>query len=91
MSDSTRRGFLAVAGLGTVGGVAALAAPGAAATEPPKPDLSVPRDAPGAMAAYVRDVRAGHVVLMVEGHEVVVTDHALAAQLARAFARAGRA
>ena len=88
MSDSTRRRFLAVAGAGTVAGVAALAtqgsAAGAADTE------ALPPEAQGAMAAYIRDVRRGEVVVMVEGREVVVTDRRLVARLAQAFARAAR-
>lgn len=90
MSDSTRRRFLAAAAIGTAGGVAAASVPGTAGAATPEPDLSVPADAPAVLAAYVRDVGKGEVALMVEGHEVVVTDHALAAQLARAFAEASR-
>jgi hypothetical protein len=86
MSDSTRRTFLAVAGAGTVAGVAAVAAPSAAngAVE----SEALPRGAQGAMAAYIHDVHRGEVLVMVEGREVIVTDHRLVARLARAFARA---
>lgn len=66
-----------------------VAVPGAAAAAP-SPDLSVPDDAPTTMAAYIHDVRSGEVTLMIQGHEVIVADRPLAAQLARAFARARR-
>lgn len=88
MSDATRRRFLAVAGAGTVAGIAAIAAPNAAAT--PDEHESLPPDAAGAMAAYVHDVKKAQVVVMVEGREVVVTDKQLVARLARAYARAAR-
>lgn len=90
MSDSTRRNFLALAGAGTVAGVAAIAVPSAAAAAPEASD-TLPADAKGAMAAYIHDLRKGQVALMVEGREVIVTDKALVARLARAFARAARA
>jgi hypothetical protein len=40
------------------------------------------------MAAYIHDLRAGEVLLMIDGREVVVRDRRLVARLARAFARA---
>jgi hypothetical protein len=86
MTDSTRRGFLAAAGLGTAAGVVAAAigpVPAQAAEE-----AVLPADAQGAMAAYIHDVRKGEVALMIEGHEVVVRDKRLVARLASAFARA---
>jgi hypothetical protein len=88
MTDSTRRRFLATAGMGTAGVVAATLAPAsaAAADEP-----GLPPDANGPMAAYIRDVRKGEVALMIEGREVVVADKRLVARLANAFARARRA
>jgi hypothetical protein len=86
---STRRAFLALAGAGTVSGAAALAAPSAGAA--PADTETLPPGAQGAMAAYIRDVRRGEVVVMVEGREVVLTDRRLVARLAHAFARAARA
>lgn len=88
MSDASRRSFLAVAGIGTAGAVAAAtvgSAEGADAAE-----VTLPAGAAGPMAAYIRDVRAGELALMVEGREVVITDKRLVARLAAAFARAGR-
>lgn len=85
MSDATRRRFLALAGAGTALGVAAVAAPSAARSESA---TAVPADAPTALAAYVQDVHSGQIALLVEGREVVVTDHDLADRIARAFARA---
>jgi len=84
MTEATRRGFITAAGLGTaaalaVGGQGALTADAAPA---------LPSDADGDLVAYVRDVRKGELVLMVEGHEVVVTDKKLVARLAAAFAQA---
>jgi hypothetical protein len=90
MSDSTRRGFLTLAGAGAVAGAAVIAAPSAGAESKPE-DLTMPPDAEGAMAAYIHDVKWGEVALMVEGHEVIVTDRQLVARLARAFAHASRA
>ena len=52
------------------------------------PAPALPSDADGDLVAYVRDVRKGELVLMVEGHEVVVTDKKLVARLAAAFAQA---
>ena len=77
-----------MAGLGAAAGVAAAVAPsaGAAATE----DATLPAGAEGAMAAYIHDLHKGEVALMVEGHEVIVTDKKLVARLARAFAAAAR-
>jgi hypothetical protein len=88
MSDSTRRGFLAVAGVGAVAGVAVAVAPGAGAVV--GGDVSLPSGAAGSMAAYIHDLRLGEVALMIEGREVVVTDRALVARLAQAFAKAQR-
>lgn len=85
MTDATRRTFLATAGAGAMAGVAALALPRSASAAE---TVTMPEDAEGSMAAYVHDLAKGEVTLMVEGHEVVVTDKQLAARLARAFARA---
>ena len=65
---------------------AAVVAPAAADAE----DATLPANASGPMAAYIHDVRKGELALMIEGHEVIVTDKRLVARLARAFQRAGR-
>jgi hypothetical protein len=83
MADSTRRGFLTAAGLTTAAGVAVLATGDPAAAEP-----ALPADASGDLVAYVRDVRKGELVLMIEDREVVVVDKRLVTRLAAAFARA---
>jgi hypothetical protein len=88
MSESTRRSFLAVAGLGTAAAVAVTVAPGVSSAVPE--DASTPAGANGDMAAYVYDVTKGGVALMIEGREVVVTDKVLVARLARAFAKASQ-
>lgn len=92
MSDHSRRGFLALAGLGTAG-VAAASLPGAAgavgsAGSAREADATLPADAAGAMAVFVDDVRAGRVTLMIEGAEVEITDKKLTAQIVRAYRRA---
>lgn len=86
MTDATRRGFLAAAGLSTAAGVVAVTVgPGNAdAAE----DAALPVGAHGPMAAYIHDVRKGEVALMIEGREVIVRDKRLVARLARAFAHA---
>jgi hypothetical protein len=91
MSEAPRRGFISTATLATAAGVAAVVAPraGAApASAPAAEDATLPAGAEGAMAAYIHDVRKGEVALMVEGHEVIITDKQLVARLARAFAAA---
>ncbi len=40
--------------------------------------------AEGALVAFVGDVTRGEIVVMVEGREVVITDHAVVAALSRA-------
>jgi hypothetical protein len=89
MSESTRRSFLAVAGLGTAAAVAVTVAPGVSAAAAPEDDTT-PAGANGDMAAYVYDVNKGQVALMVEGREVLVTDKVLVSRLARAFAKASQ-
>ncbi|HZC70546.1 MAG TPA: hypothetical protein VE442_07630 [Jatrophihabitans sp.] len=88
MTDSTRRRFLAAAGLGTAAGVAAVTV--GAGTAAAAEDDTLPADANGPMAAYIHDVRKGEVAIMIEGREVVIKDRRLVARLATAFARAGR-
>jgi hypothetical protein len=87
VSDASRRNFLAVAGLGAAAGAVAVAAPAAGASTPSE-NLTVPSGLAGSMAAYIHDVKKGEVALLVEGHEVIVTDRQLVARLARAFAGA---
>jgi hypothetical protein len=86
MSESTRRGFLKVAGAaGAVAGVTAVAAAGRDRTETGHgtPE-AVPAGASGPLVAYVRDVRGAEVSVLVDGSEVVVHDRALVARLAAA-------
>ena len=87
MSDSSRRGFLALAGAGVAAGAAAVALPGAAGASQVE-DSTLPHDAAESMVVHVSDVRSGKATLMIDGAEVVVTDRALVARIARAFARA---
>lgn len=88
MSESTRRGFLIMAGAGaaaTAGAVvvastgSASAAPADTATEN---DTALPATASGPLVAYVQNTRSGQVSVMVGETEVVVSDPALVARLA---------
>ena len=86
MSDSSRRGFLKVAGAGVaVAGVAAITShTGAGAAAEPEA-VALPRTAKGSVVAHVHDVRTGEMSLLVEGHEISFTDKELAARIASAL------
>ena len=88
MSDSNRRGFL-IAGAATVAGAAAVAATRTdRATDLPPAADTADTAAPGSaqeIVAHVHDVRTGAISLMVEGHQVSVTDPTLAARIAKAM------
>jgi Rieske Fe-S protein len=93
MEESTRRGFLIMAGVGaaaaTAGAVVATSttatttATTTAAAAPAEADTP----AAGALVAYVEDVRTGRVSVMAGETEVVVSDPDLVARLARVAAR----
>jgi hypothetical protein len=87
MHDTTRRRFLAMTGAGTAAGAAAVALPSSASAA----TTDLPSDAAGSMAVYVHDVRTGEAVVMVDGHEVTVTDRELIARIAHAYARSDSA
>lgn len=87
MNDSPRRGFLKVAGAGiAAAGVTAAAAPAllnrSTSETAPK---ALPSSASGAVVAYISDVHGGELSVMVEGREVVITDHELVSRLAHAI------
>lgn len=98
MNNADRRTFFKIAGTGMVaaGGVAlipsavapvaglAVAAPAAASGGVAPAAGSDHVHADGALVAFVGDVTRGEVVVMVEGREVVITDHAVVAALSRA-------
>ena len=86
MSDSTRRGFLKVAGAGVAVAGAAAVVPAAAHASTPEPAAlsTLPDGAETSLVAYIQDASSGKVALMVEGHEYTVTDHQLVARLAHA-------
>lgn len=101
MNSSTRRGFLTMVGVGAAAAGATVMAPGALASTPragaapqaaaaPVAD-ELPAGASGPLVAYVHDVSTGEVAVMVGGHEVVITDKALVAKLAKAASTASRA
>ncbi len=86
MSESTRRGFLKVAGAGAAVGAAAVAVGAAAksghqSVEGAGAAATVPAHASGPLVAYVRDVRGAEVSVMVGETEVVVHDADLVARL----------
>lgn len=79
MNDTTRRGFLVLAGAGAAA-VGAAAVTAEAQAQP----TSVPAGAAGPLVAYVRDAHSGEVAVMSGEREVVVHDRELAARIARA-------
>jgi hypothetical protein len=84
MSDSSRRGFLVLAGAGAAAVGAATLAPGASAAVN-KPEEGGPVAADGPLVAYVSDISTGEVSVMMGEREVLVHDRALCASLARAL------
>ncbi len=91
MSESTRRGFLIMAGAGaaaTAGAVvvastgSAGAAPADTATADTASGTATPATASGPLVAYVQNTRSGQVSVLVGETEVVVSDPALVARLA---------
>ena len=99
MNSANRRGFLKIAGAGAAAAGAASLTPSAvsmAATVTPathraNPTAALPKAATGSMVAYVHDVAKGEIAVMVEGREVIVTDHELIAKLATAVHAASAA
>ena len=91
MHDSPRRGFLKATGVGLAAAGAAVAAPkafsAASASSAPR---ALPSTAAGGLVAYVSDVHGGELSVMVEGREVVITDHDLVSRLAHAIHTSGR-
>ncbi len=87
MSDSSRRGFLKVAGAGVaVAGVAAVAGnTGSGAVAAGPDEVTLPRSAKGSVVAHVHDVRTGEMSLLIEDHEITITDKELAARIASAL------
>ncbi len=88
MIDPTRRGFLAVSGVGAAAVAAAALAPSAEAIESaasaPSSDLG---STDGPLVAYVDDVASGRITLVAGDSRAVVTDRALATSLARKVGR----
>lgn len=94
MSDSTRRGFLALAGAGAAAVGAAAVVSVTAGDRPISDRLSADRlaeqpehDASGPLVAWVGDVDKPEMTLMVGDHEVVLHDADLVSRLARAAAQ----
>lgn len=86
MSESTRRGFLIMAGAGAAAtaGAVVVANTGSAVAAPTdtETDTAAPATASGPLVAYVSNTRSGQVSVMVGETEVVVSDPALVARLA---------
>ena len=85
-TPASRRSFLLGAGAGATALTAAALASGSAAAAATRADADSADDASapdGAVVAFVRDAKSGRVTLMTDGHEVVITDHALARTIAR--------
>ena len=91
MSNSSRRGFLKIAGAGAAVG-AAVAATAAVRSDGAKPAAAggtaaaPPYTASGPLVAYVRDVRSAEIAVLVGETEVVEHDRELVARLAGARA-----
>ena len=89
MDEATRRKFLIMAGVGaaTTAGVAVAASTGIG-TEPAAGEApaALPASASGPLVAWVEDVRAGRLAVLVGETEVVVRDPDLVARLSRAAA-----
>jgi hypothetical protein len=88
MSDSSRRGFLKVAGAGAAAaGVAVVVVAQADGTSSATTvdAAALPASAKREMLVHVRDVHTGAISLMVEGREVTVHDRDLATRIAGAM------
>ena len=85
MIESSRRNFLKSATAVTGGAV--IAAGLGSTTAHAEPESSAPAHAE-AFVAWVNDPKAGTITVLVDHHEVVVTDKKLARRLAQAAARA---
>jgi hypothetical protein len=85
MSDSTRRGFLGMAGAGAVAVGTAAVAPAALADDAPWPRVGGRSTEP--VVAYVQDVSKGELALMVGEREVVVQDRDLVNRILNAAGR----
>ncbi len=86
MSDSTRRGFLAMTGAGAAAVGAAAVVPNAFAGSRNDTVDQQTADASavdGPLVAYVNDLRTGEVSVMVGENEVTVVDKDLVARIAR--------
>jgi hypothetical protein len=93
MSDTSRRGFLAIAGVGAAGvavagtvGASSLSSASSGGKSPSTsvPSTKLPSDASGSLVAYVTDVRNGQLSVLVGDREVVIHDQEIVARLAQA-------
>jgi hypothetical protein len=89
MKNVNRRTFIKAGGSTAAAGAALAITPsavtGSAPVAPAATLVALPAAAKGSMVAYIPDVTAGEISVMVEGHEVTVTDHQLVAKIAHAL------
>lgn len=84
MEKASRRGFLAITGVGIAGVAGAAVAPSAMAAGAPVTASDSGRiDAVGSLVVHVVDAQKGQVAVMQGEREVVVTDRALVRAVAR--------
>ncbi len=86
MIASSRRNFLKSATVVT-GGALVTVGLGATTAHAAEPESSEPAH-PDSFVAWVTDPRAGAITVLVDQHELVITDKKLARKLAQAAARA---
>lgn len=88
MSEGTRRVFLSKSGAGAaaVGLVALTPAVAASSGSPTSPAALDTSSLTGSLVAFIDDVRAGTISLMVGEEEILVEDKELVARLVRAAA-----
>ncbi|SDJ06391.1 Tat (twin-arginine translocation) pathway signal sequence [Frankineae bacterium MT45] len=84
MTDTTRRGFLNVAGVGAAALGVATVLPARNAGTAGVPRLPEIGDATGPMVAYIKDVTSSAISLMVGDREIVVHDKEIVARLVHA-------
>ncbi len=89
MSEHSRRNFLRTASIGAAAAGAAVVLPStASASTPGRDSLDAGPEHQGSFTVWVKDAKAGKIVVMAGESEVVYTDRALAKRLARIAARA---
>ncbi len=91
MSDSTRRGFLKYTAAGAAATGAVAVAGSAFASDASAAPVTLPKGAKGAIVVPIEDDHRGPMSLMIEGHEVTITDPDLVARITHALHAAAAA